>query len=358
MSLDHSQSSYTFIPAQDQSKWDQYLTGFPLMFPYNYYSWRTVLEESYGIQSHYYLVENEQKQLCGVLPFYIAKTVKGKPQLYGMRYGLIGNDNQVRMAQLRFIQDYVQENRVIHYTVPAGLEAVNDSALSQVKHTLMIPLRENQEETWNSLRDKTRNMIRKGEKAGLSIEAGSHNTGEFYMIYAAYMKSLGVFFHSQKFFDSVLKHLQHNAELICAKLGNEVIGGTLLLYGTNVACYPYQAVKVEHRNLAPVQFMNWDMMKRCHARGMQWLDMGESKVDSPVYQSKINFGANPYELHYYTSDCTSINGDASAEPEQDVENSAKSPLSPLSIINWVHQHSPLWFTKRFSPWMRKTGRII
>lgn len=340
----------------DQSRWNSYIGTFNDVPPFCRYEWKFILEESYRVVTAFYIAEDTNQNIVGLVPLYFTYSLRKIPQLYCLRYGLLATTNEIRAKLLEFAYDLAKEKNCASVTVPAGFDAFYKGKTPEKKYTLLMPLLENVDATWESMRDKTRNMIRKGERAGLVIETGIHNAEAFHSIYASYMKNIGVFFHSQRFFHNILKHLNNDAELICAKLGDVVVGGTIQLYGNDIAGYPYQAVTVEHRNMAPIQFMNWEMIKRCHERNCKFLDMGESSEGGPVYQSKVNFGAKPYEIFYYTN-----KKKPDTQTQTDDENSETTPskkITPLRVINTIHEKSPLWLAKYISPWLRQTERII
>jgi hypothetical protein len=342
--------------SEDQNHWNAFIHTFPGVPPFCRYEWKFIIEGSYRVDTAFYIAEDDKQNIVGLLPLYFTYSLRKTPQMFCLRYGLLGTTNEVRTRLLHYAYEIAKQKKCAAVTVPAGFELFTDEKPVEKKFTLMMPLMENADATWESMRDKTRNMIRKGERAGLSIDIGTHNVEAFHTIYASYMKNIGVFFHSLRFFRNILIHLKDDVELICAKMGDEVVGGTILLYGKDIAGYPYQAVKVEHRNNAPIQFMNWEMIKRCHVRGSKFLDMGESSQGSPVYQSKLNFGANPYEIFYYTNQTKPK--DQSNSADNNTEESSPKKLTPLSVINTIHEKSPLWLAKYISPWLRQTERII
>ena len=259
-----------------------------------------------------------------------------------------------------------RERGMVSALVPAGFTPIGVPYDAAIKKTLLLALAGTEEETWESFRDKTRNMIRKGERAGLEIETGWQNVDAFYDIYASYMQAIGVFFHSRNFFVQMGAHLGECAELISAKKDGVVVAAMVILYGGRIASYPFQSASVEHRNLAPNQFLIWDAIKRCIARGIVTLDMGESRVGSSVYKFKTNFGGVPHDLYYYSNQPAAESGPAgvkAVEPVGETEGGQSGPpprsaLSPVAILDAVLRKSPFWLSKHIAPRIKNTGRII
>jgi len=345
--------------ASDRETWDAFVQQFPSVPPYQVYAWKDIIETAYSVPCYFFLAENNEGKLCGTLPTYVTKTFSGKSRLYGLRYGLLGESPTVCQKILSHLQDFCREREIVSSLIPAGFKKLEDMETLSAKTTVLLSLQNTKEETWKSLRDKTRNMIRKGERAGLTVECGFHNLHDFYEIYALHMRHLGVYFHSIRFFENMEQYLKDRIELICAKKAGHIIAGTILLYGKSVASYPFQAHRIEYRNTAPVQLMNWDMMKRCLERQIPFLDMGESKIGSKVYQSKTNFGGEPKELYYYSVHPFSQDfgkGSPRSSVPHDLRHSFG--LKFVASVNWLVQRTPLRFSTRLSSWMKSKGRII
>lgn len=203
----------------------------------------------------------------------------------------------------------------------------------------MMDLSDSEKEMWNALRNKTRNMIRKAQNAGLIVELGFQHLEAFYRIYAKRMLEKGVLIHSQYFFEAIADHLKDSATLLTVKDKGKVVGGMLFLYGQRSAIYPYQASLKQGEQLASNQLLIWEAMRLCQEHGMKMLDMGESSEGSPVYRSKINFGGITKDVYYYS-----------------FRQMSSSKFSALPLFLFIH--SPLCVREKMGPRLKQKGRII
>ena len=195
-----------------------------------------------------------------------------------------------------------------------------------------------EKEMWNALRNKTRNMIRKAQNAGLIVEQGFHNLEAFYRIYTRRMLEKNIPIHRYRFFETIAENLKDRVTLLAVKDRSKVVGGLFLLYGQRNAIYPYQASLRKGEQLASNQLLIWEAMRFCRTKGIDTLDMGESKAGSPVYQSKINFGGTPREVYYYGK---------------------HARVSSVSVLpGLIFSHAPLWLRAAIGPWVKRQGRII
>ncbi len=349
----------------DSQPWDSFLHQFPHVPPYGCFAWKNILEDSYRVQTHFFMAEDDEGNLCGILPAYVTKTIKGNIDLYGLRYGFLYNQPTVKHALLSHLSVFCRERIIRSITIPIGVESSPEVDMT-VKKTVVLPLAETEEATWKSLRDKTRNMIRKGERLNLRMEQGFANLDAFYSIYTTRMKQIGVWFHAQNFFVQIAEHLKNQVDLLCVKKDGQVIAGMVILYGRNIASYPYQATLSEYRDHAPTQFLNWAAVKQCLARNILFLDMGESTEGSPVYQSKVNFGGIPKDIYYYDHPLATEEGtrEKSVIPVKsnlcngDGDLIFRKWLRPAKVLENVLRYSPLWLCQHISPRLIKTRRII
>jgi len=169
----------------------------------------------------------------------------------------------------------------------------------RVKRTVQLEIKPDVESMWQALRGKSRNMIRRAERAGVSVISGDNQVETLYCHYRENMTRLGVTIHSERFFRSVVRAFGPDCEILVAVRDGSPIGSMLLLFAKEAACFPIQNANADARTYAPIQLLNWEAMQRCAARGISQLDMGESREDSPVYKSKVNFGGTPRDLSYY-----------------------------------------------------------
>lgn len=259
--------------------------------------------------------------------------------LYSLRFGLLTDDERTFTALLEHIEAFSSERGMASHLASSGYIKWESGMRPLIKKTLVMNTAGSEEVLWNAFRNKTRNMIRKAQNAGLQVERGFENLDIFYRIYTRRMLGKNIPIHSLNFFKHIAKELKGSADLFVAKQGNVLMGGMVVFFGKRTALYPYQASSPEGERFAANQFLIWEAMRFCQKHGITTLDMGESKEGSPVYQSKLNFGGIPREVYYYSGG---------------VESSSKL----FSLSQSVFAHAPFLVRKKIGPWIKRQGRII
>ena len=232
----------------------------------------------------------------------------------------------------------------------SGYQRIDTGFQGTEKKTIMMELRRDENSVWKSFRDKTRNMIRKAQKSGLTAERGFHNLRPFYNVYASNMLKKGIAIHSFKFFEKISEKMGGDAELIVAKKNGMPIGGTLALFSKDIAIYPFQAASIDSQRFAPNDFMVWETIRSCIDRGISKLDMGESREGGNVYRFKTNFGGKPQDIHYYTI--------AGKSEFSEKGQRTKRPRSRLSLKGGILSKSPHWLARNMGAWIKSKERLI
>lgn len=320
----------------DRNRWNAYADSSDTP-PLARYEWRNILEKTYSVATYFFIAQDEQGVVKGICPTYVSKLWGGKSMLYSLRFGLLADDETIRAVLLSHIQQFCYENQIASYLVTSGY--VDSISNARIKKTIIMKIADEEEELWNSLRNKTRNMIRKAQHAGIHIKRGFENLEEFYRVYVQRMLEKGVPIHRLDFFTNIVKALPDNAELLCAMHERRLVGGLLLLIGKKTSIYPYQASLREGEQLASNQLLIWEAMRYCRERGIAALDMGESTEGSTVYQSKINFGGKPKEVYYYHT---------IGEPAS----------SPLPFVSKMFPYLPSVLKTKVGIWLKKQGRLL
>jgi hypothetical protein len=338
----------------DANGWDTFLNRYETVPPLCHYVWRGVLEKLYRADTHFYVATDDQGDIVGVLPAYITKNRKGRKQLYTLHRGVIAATPAAQEALLRTLNGISREQELNSLQFSAPMPLASWPHPPTVKRSLILRVAPTTEEAWSGLRAKTRNMIRKAQKHDLVAERGHHNLKAFYDIYTRHMLSLGVPIYGFALFREIAQRLPAESELIVARHGNEIVSGLLIIFGKKTGLYPFQATKVEHRNLAATQFLIWEAVKCAVERNVSRIDMGESRLDSPVYRSKINFGGIPEEIFYYDSPPPQP---AKAPSEANIVRTIARPAA-ASLRNILTTRSPMWVRRRYGLWRRKHNRLL
>lgn len=339
----------------DRHAWDTYVAGVPMNLPMNRYAWKEVLERSYGVKTLFLAAEDEDGQVCGVLPTYMTTGFNGTEGVFSLKGGLLAENDEASAALVSYLEGFCRERRVSSCLLTSGYVERRTPYQSTLRNTMVMDLAEDEEAQWGALRSRSRRMIRKGTASGLVAERGFHNLHQFYDIYVALMLDKKIRVHARRFFAQVAESIGSESELIVAKKDGEVVGGIFLLFGAGIATYPWVCSRPDSLALSPNQFLLWEAIRSCLARGIFTLDMGECTIGGGVYQFKKTFGGRPRDVHYYQSPPGYWANGRKSGP---ATGRRLTGVVAARIASKLANSSPAWARRRVGPWMRAKGRIV
>jgi FemAB-related protein (PEP-CTERM system-associated) len=320
--------SIRFYQDIDKPFWDSYVLNHPDGTFFHLTGWKAVIEKTFGHKSYYLIAEtnvdtaisqhrdissnssnpsnstNPSNPIVGILPLFSVKSFlfcKSLVSLPFAAYGGILADNQQVSGQLF--------DRAKEITCSGGLDylelrnKVGGIDLLPQKELYVFFRREifeDLESNMNAIPRKSRRMIRVGEKAGLTYEFGREELlPEFYEIFARSYHRLGSPVFSIKLFKNLLGQLKEQANILLVKNreGKSISSVLTFFYKDQVLPY-YAGSLFEYRDLAPNDYMYWQLMKYGCENGYKLFDFGRSKMDTGSYDFKRHWGLEPEPLPY------------------------------------------------------------
>lgn len=147
---------------------------------------------------------------------------------------------------------------------------------------------------WKWFDPKVRNQIRKGEKAQLTISWGSlDELGAFYDTFARNMRDLGTPVFGVELFATILTTFPNDAEVCVVRLDTKPVAASLLLHGKGITEVPSASSLREYNSTCANMLMYWHLLQRSIERKQATFDFGRSSPDSPTFQFKKQWGAQP-----------------------------------------------------------------
>ena len=343
------------VTEQDEKRWNDYLSQFDIP-PLSTFAWKHILEKSYSLKTLFFMA-TDNEEICGILPTYLVKNIRGQEHLYSLKFGLVANTDEIHEQLLLHLKEFCNQNNIISTPITAGYIPVNTTYQKIVKKTVVLDLTGNEEQIWSSFSRSARNKIRKARKSNLVAERGFHNLKQFYEIYTDNWIRKGLSINSYKFFEILCAHLPQQTELIVAKKDDQVIAGMLLLLGKNVATYPCEASTKEALRYASNQFLIWEAVKICLNKKIFKLDMGESTEGGSVYEFKTKLGGKPQDIFYYNFP---QHENISLPPKESHEKLRFSiPKPSFAYVNkHIMGHAPYTIKKQWGLWLKTKGKVI
>jgi len=252
------------------------------------------------------LVHRHRGEVTGYLPLSLLRSPLFGRHLVSLPYlnraGVVATNDETAARLIRAAADLADQRRARYLELRHHGQSIPHDLLEHTrdpKVRMVLPLPEDPDALWTSLKAKVRNQVRKGEKHALSIRfGGSDLLDGFYSVFATTMRDLGTPVYPKRLFGSTLHHLGDCAELALVTMEGAAIAGALLVHSDTAERRETQVPSAcclhQFHPTSANMWMYRQLLDRAIQRGSSVFDFGRSSVDSGTYRFKQQWGAQPH----------------------------------------------------------------
>jgi hypothetical protein len=176
-------------------------------------------------------------------------------------------------------QEHIADNFVRYHPVLANAVPMKSvSNVIDLGKTIAMDLA-SPELIWENIHSKNRNMIRKAEKNGITIEQGQGVDlfDKFIEIYNATMDkdhAEEYYYFKRPFYESIHNDLRDNYEMFYAMYEGKPIAMSIMIYANGRLNYHLSGSDIEYRNLAPSNLLLYKAALWGCGQGMKTFHLG------------------------------------------------------------------------------------
>ena len=356
----------------DKGRWDSYVLSHPKGTFFHLMGWKAVVAKTFHHKSHYLIAESNgdtatsqqhhkaginptspinpsnpsdpSNPIVGILPLFSVKSFLFCKSLVSLPFaaygGILADDQEVANRLLDKAKEITCAEGLDYLELRNRDEVIENLPSKELYVFFRREIFEDLESNMMAIPRKSRRMVRQGEKADLSFEFGHEELiPSFYQIFARSYHRLGSPVFPLRLFKNLLREFKERANILLIKdREGKPISGVFNFYYIDQVLPYFAGSLFEYRDLAPNDYMYWQLMKYGHQKGYKWFDFGRSKVDTGSYDFKRHWGFDPEPLAYqYFLNRT-----------KDIPNiSPANPKYQKKIEMW--QKLPFWLTKIIGP---------
>ena len=329
-------------PAVGEDEWDSFVHAHPESTGYHLWKWRNVFEDAFGHRTEY-LAARQGSSIVGILPLVILES-----RLFGrfmvslpfVNYGgVLTTHDEAREELLRHSFELATKLRLSHFELRHTARRFPELPVKHHKVSMHLKLAPDVESAWQGLRNKERNLIRKGQKSDLAVRiGGAEFIGEFYRIFARNMRDLGTPVYARDFFECIFNAFPTQTRIFVVTCGDRPVAASLTYAYRNQIEVPWASSLREFRDRCPNNLMYWTMIQYAIENRFEIFDFGRSSPDDGPFRFKQQLGAQPIPLHWEYGLLES-----QVLPDQ----SPRNPKFRLAVNAW--KHMPLGLATRLGP---------
>jgi Acetyltransferase (GNAT) domain len=282
-----------------------------------YQSWRyqSLLTELLGCTQQGLLALADDGRIAAALPLMamdgpLGRVLNSLP-FYGSNGGLIGDD-PFALAALRGAYKAITQTAGVAVSTVIENPLAAHSALD-LEHDLVdqrigqfTPLLQSsdvQEGLMQSFHYKTRNMIRKAEKVGVTVRVDSDAMPFLYATHQENMREIGGLAKPYGFFEKLPQHFEAGRDyrIYAASLSGEVVAAVLVFFYNRTVEYYTPVVRKEFRETQALSAAIFSAMCDAASEGFSWWNWGGTWLSQDgVYRFKSRWGTRDIPYHYFT----------------------------------------------------------
>ena len=288
------------------AEWDGFVAREPGATCYQLSGWREVGRRAYGLQAPW-LVAREGSAVEGVLPLFVVRSTPlssyATTGLFGAYGPLLARSPEAGRALIAAARErtaragarFLVMKSFADEPFAAGFEKVDRWVVAK----LSLPA--DPDQLWRSFKDKQRNAIRKGQKAGFELRRGPDQLEPFYDVLAENMHDKGSPIYGVEVLRQMLRALGPIADVTTLRHGGAVVAGALTLSWQGTVTVPFASSRPAALHLNPNNHLYWELISRACRDGMKTFDFGRSLRDSTALAFKLRFGAETVGQPFWVS---------------------------------------------------------
>lgn len=332
----------TYIDDRDARRWDGYV-GPRTSSATDLFAWRRVVQDAYGLRSHFLAAIDDARVLGALGLFEIRHPIFGHyltTAVFANDGGLYFDDEAAKDALVAEARELATRLGVSYLLIRTRELKLEGFRVDDHYRAMVLDLEGGADAVWNRLPAKTRNQVRRGMKERFSIENGHDQREPFYEVFHEHMRDLGSPAHNSKFYKSIVRNLGENTDFLVVRDGNQPVAGALLFWINGTAMNYHTVALRKYNRRCPNYLLYWKMIEASCARGCRRFDMGRSEATSSNLKFKSNWGTLevPLSYNYLLLKLRDV-------PYLDPRN----PKYRIAIASW--QRMPLFVTKGLGPWL-------
>ena len=326
----------------DRERWDKFVRGEPVASFFHLSGWMRVIERTFGYRCCALYAERNG-EITGVLPLFQVKNwilgrclISTPLAVYG---GIASSDEETYLALLDHAKAMAHEQQVQYLELRNHTGKIEPGFHANPRYvTFRCELSDEPDANLKRLPRDTRYMIRKAQKAGLTVRHGTELSKEFYDLMALSLRRHGTPMFPESLFMGLIEELPGQIDVLIVYANEKPVSGVFtFMFGDTVLPY-YAGASPEAPKLAANNLMYWELMRWAAEKGFRRFDFGRSKTGTGAYSFKTQWNMTPFPLPYQV---------LLVRKKTAPDFSPANPRFAKAVKLW--SHLPLWFTKHAGP---------
>lgn len=290
------------VNTSSKDQWNKFVDEHGSIF--HLWQWRNIYVDSYGYKP-LYLAAYENNSIIGILPLFITGKI-GVKRIVSVPYvdyaGPCSINDNISKQLMEYAVGYCTLNHFDKMEVfsSSALKESNKYHITDPFCRFVMPINNNYEYILSKvIHQKTRNMVNKSEKSGISTENTKNSSilKEYYSLYIRTMQKLGQLPHSYNYFMNAFKYLNEYTDIFVSRYNKKIMAGLIIFnYKENMYIWN-NASNEKYKNLAANNAVYASAIKFACNNKIKLIDFGSTIPETSHYFFKKRWGGNEEKIY-------------------------------------------------------------
>ncbi|MDP3980350.1 MAG: FemAB family PEP-CTERM system-associated protein [Chlamydiota bacterium] len=326
--------------ASDKEEWNAYVNRGQGASVYFLFESKKIIENVFGHKA-YYLYAKEDNRIKGVLPMiYLSSRLFGKLLVslpFWGRGGILADDDKASKMLWESAKSYAFDCHADMLCVRSAFALPIDGICHEHKVSFELDLPNAENLLWDKIGPKTRNQVRKAEKAGLtSKNGGKELLGAFYHVFSRNMRDLGTPVMPYNFFEHIVDVYNEYIRIFIVEKNGNPIGASFCFSFLDKMEVPWASTIKEYNRDCPNMLLYWSMLRHAIILQVSKFDFGRGSKDGGTYHFKKQWGGleQQHYWYYWTKDGVKVPDLSPGNAKYNLPIIIWRHL-PIKIANWL-----------------------
>lgn len=282
--------------------WDDYVSRAATSSLFHLVNWKTILESSFGYQSHYIYAE-DHGIIKGILPLFAVKNIFLQKTLcsvpFGVYGGVVADSPEIESLLIHAAVERARKVQATHIEFRHQRQNACTFPVKDLYVTFQKTIVEDDEKNMSAIPRKQRRMIRQGINFGLQSKmSGMEALEPFYHIYTTSLRNLGTPAFPLRWFQHLMEGFGEQCRILSVQYQGRMVGAVMTFFFKEQVMPYYGGSLPQFWRNSVNDFMYWELMKYGAKGGYTVFDFGRSKKGTGSYEFKRHWGFDPVALPY------------------------------------------------------------
>ena len=302
-------TTFSLDNQQQMEQWDRYVRTHPDGTPFHLSAWIRVIHETYSLKPLLYVLQDENGDVSGIVPFIIAKSPTLRTRLISLPFSdyggpLCSDSDKVATWLNSIVKKHAKQAQ--YFEIRSGLRDTEGLYPQQHYKRHILCLSSNPQETLRKIEKRTiQYSIRKAQREGVTVTDESNHRGvaEFFRLNRLTRRKHGLPYQPIFFFKELFEHLISKGigRIMLASSDSTVIAGALFLMFKDCVYYKYNASDPAYLSKkTPNHLLTWQAIEQGCVEGYKFFDFGRTSIyNAGLLRYKEMWGADSMDLPYF-----------------------------------------------------------